>query len=257
MSGLQTYRMVLAYDGGRYHGWQAQARVATVEGELHRALAQLTGERCRILAAGRTDAGAHAHGQVVAFTLGSDWSPARLSARCNAVLPADVKVLAAARAESDFHPRRQAWRRTYRYLVRDGAPSDPVGRGYEWRVPKPLELLPMRRAARMLLGRHDFAAFGSSPRPDGGTIRTVDRADLWRVGGLITLEVRADAFLRSMMRGFAGALAAVGAGRARPVQVAEALEAPSEFRGRWTAAPASGLHQWRVEYSPGTGGLAA
>jgi len=243
-----SYRMVIAYDGTRYHGWQAQPQVATVQGELSRALTELTGETPWIKAAGRTDAGAHAHGQVISFSLASAWTPAALAGGCNARLPEDIGVLETALAGSDFHPRRQAWRRTYRYLIRDAAAPDPVERQYEWRIPRELELTPMRSAARLLPGTHDFAAFGSSPLPSGSTTRTVDRAEIERHGRVVTLEVRADAFLRGMMRNFAGALVAVGTGRASPTDLASALADPVGATRKWGTAPAHGLHQWQVQY---------
>lgn len=242
------YRMVIAYDGTSYHGWQLQPQLETVQGELTRALEELTGERPRIRAAGRTDAGAHAHGQVIAFGLSSDWDPSALQGGCQARLPEDIGVLETTRVGSDFHPRRMAWRRTYRYVIRDGVSADPVGQRYEWWVPDRVEEAPMRSAARLLLGTHDFATFGTSPVGSGSTTRTVDRADVERVGGLLRLEIRADAFLRGMMRSFAGALVAVGRGRATVADLARALAEPGRRTPAWEVAPARGLHQWRVEY---------
>ncbi len=249
MASGQRYRLVLAFHGGGYHGWQAQVGLRTVQGELSRALLRLSGESPQIQAAGRTDRGAHAHGQVVAFSLQADaWEPGRMRRALNALLPEDVAVLAVDRAQADFDPRRQAWRRSYRDRVRDSEQPAPVTRGQEWRVNSALELLPMRQAARRLVGRQDFAAFGSSPRPGGSTGRTVDRATVARAGGLICLEVRADAFLRGMMRNFAGALVAIGRRRAELADLAAALACPSPGRALWATAPALGLHQWRVEY---------
>jgi tRNA pseudouridine38-40 synthase len=243
--------MVIGYDGSRYHGWQSQPEVATVEGELRRALSKLTSEAPVIKAAGRTDAGAHAHGQVISFTLKTPWLAAALAGGCNAHLPADVAVLDAAVVGSDFDPRRHAWRRTYRYLVQESDSDPPVGRQYEWRVSGPLELEPMQAGARLLLGRHDFAAFGRSPQPGGSTVRTVDRAEIDRGQRVLTIEIRADAFLRGMMRNFAGALVALGSGRALVADIAQALANPGAPIRSWGTAPAHGLHQWRVEYPLG------
>lgn len=246
-----SYRMVIAYDGSRYHGWQSQPEVVTVQGELSRALAKLTAEAPMIKAAGRTDAGAHAHGQVISFTLETTWLPEALGGGCNAHLPDDVEVLDIAQVEADFDPRRQAWRRTYRYLVRESATVVPGGRQYEWRLRGPLDLAPMQDGARMLLGIHDFGAFGRSPRPGGSTVRTVDRAEVDRHQGMWTIEIRADAFLRGMMRNFAGALVALGGGRAALADLELALSDPAAPVRAWATAPAHGLHQWRVEYPAG------
>ncbi len=252
-----SYRMVIAYDGSRYHGWQSQPEVATVEGELRRALSELTTEAPAIRAAGRTDAGAHAHGQVISFTLQTPWLPQALAGGCNDHLPADVEVLDTAVVSADFDPRRQAWRRTYRYLVRESATDMPVGRQYEWRVRGPLELEPMQSGAHLLLGRHDFAAFGRSPLAGGSTVRTVDRAEIDRRQGICTIEIRADAFLRGMMRNFAGALVALGSGRATLADLEQALSQPAAPVRSWGTAPAHGLHQWRVEYPAGAGAVRA
>jgi len=246
-----SYRMVIAYDGSRYHGWQSQPEVATVQGELSRALAKVTAEAPVIKAAGRTDAGAHAHGQVISFTLQSAWLPQALAGGCNDHLPADVEVLNTAVVSANFDPRRQAWRRTYRYLVRESATVVTGGRQYEWRLQGPLVLTPMQDGARMLLGSHDFGGFGRSPRPGGSTVRTVDRAEVDRNQGLWTIEIRADAFLRGMMRNFAGALVALGGGRASLADLERAVTDPAAPVRAWATAPAHGLHQWRVEYPAG------
>lgn len=251
-----TYRMVLAYDGTRYHGWQIQPGVATVQGEVGQALAAVTGERPVISAAGRTDAGAHAHGQVISFTLRSGRSPRALAKGCNARLPEDIEVLDTALMDPSFHARRQAWRRTYRYLIRDAAVADPGGRQYEWRLTSPLDLAPMRAGTRLLIGTHDFSAFGRSPVPGGSAIRTVDRAEVERCHGVVRLEVRADAFMRGMMRNIAGALVALGSGRSSLSELARAVADPSAASPAWPTAPAHGLHQWQVEYraQPAGGG---
>ena len=256
-AGPANYRMVVAYDGSRYHGWQAQSKVATVQGELSRALAELTQEHPLIKAAGRTDAGAHAHGQVISFSLQSAWTAGALKGGCNARLPEDIGVLEAEQVDSEFHPRWQAWRRTYRYLVRNGAPRDPVGRQYEWRINRSLELAPMRVAARLLLGTHDFSGFGVSPSECGSTTRTVDRAEITLDRGVVTIEIRADAFLRGMMRNLAGALVAVGTGRAAGADLARVLTGPATTAAKWETAPAHGLHQWRVDYRASAGAVPA
>ncbi len=240
--------MVVAYDGTAYHGWQAQAGISTVEGALVLALAAATGERVRVRAAGRTDTGVHAHGQVVAFVLTRNWSPPQLLAATNAHLPADVTVLEADRAELDFDPRRRAWRRTYRYLLAPARVPSPVGRQYAWRVSPQLEMEPMREAARLLVGRHDFAAFGRSPQPGGSTVRTIDMAALESRAGLIAVEVRGDAFLRGMLRNLVGALVAIGEGRLGLADFAAAVAGGHRGASSWRLAPAHGLHQWRVDY---------
>ncbi len=247
-------RLVLEYDGTDFHGWQSQPSVRTVEGVLRDALEEVTGEAPRLSAAGRTDAGAHSHGQVVGVPLSKEWQPLRLSAALNAVLPGDVAVREAQRAAGDFHARFDALRRTYRYMVVSRPARAPLLRRYSWQVTGDLDVAAMRSAAELLRGTHDFGAFGRSPRAGGSTVRTVEHIDIRRVAlpesdgtPAHVIEVSANAFLHGMMRGVAGALVAVGLGRSSVADVAAMLAAPSAPR-TVTVAPARGLHQWTVTY---------
>ena len=241
-----SYRLVLAYDGTEYHGWQLQAGVPTVAGRFLDALEAATGTRPRLRAAGRTDAGVHAHGQVVSFALEHPIPAARLLHACNQHLPHDIAVVAAELAPEGFDARRDAWRRTYRYLLSPSATISPWLARYSWRVSPALELEPMREAAHALLGTHDFGALGRSPWPGGSTTRTLDMIAIERAEGLVRVDVRGDAFLRGMLRSLVGALVSFGLHHPRRLDATAMLE-PGRGR-RWLTAPARGLHQWRVEY---------
>jgi tRNA pseudouridine38-40 synthase len=251
---MTTLRLVLEYDGTDFHGWQAQPSVRTVEGVLRAALARVTLESPRLTAAGRTDAGAHSHGQVVGFALERDWDPARLAVALNAVLPQDVSVLGADHVADGFHARYDAVGRTYRYLVVSRRARTPLMRRFAWQVADALDTGAMRTAAALLRGTHDFGAFGRSPREGGTTVRTVSHIGLRQVSPLDddrapahVIEVSADAFLYGMMRNIAGVLVAVGRGRMDAADVAGMLAEPAR---RWSVAvaPARGLHQWAVTY---------
>jgi tRNA pseudouridine38-40 synthase len=242
------FRLVLEYDGSGFCGWQRQPGVRTVEGVLRDALATLGLRVESLTAAGRTDAGAHAHGQVVGLTLDRHFPAERLGGALNAVLPPDVTVVAAAPAAPDFHARRDAVSRTYRYLVVPRRTRLSVARQHAWQVCGPLDLDAMRRAARHLEGSHDFAAFGRSPRPGGTTTRTVHAVKVRRLAGALVIDVSADAFLYGMMRSFAGALVAVGEGRMSEAELHALVTQPPAARAHLTVAPAHGLHQWAVTY---------
>jgi len=252
-----VFRLTLEYDGSGFSGWQRQPGVRTVEGALRDALAALDLQVESLTAAGRTDAGAHAHGQVVGLTLrpaGSSevspekFSPERLRGALNAVLPRDVVVVEAVVVGDSFHARRDALTRTYRYLVVPRQHRMSVARQYAWQVRGPLDLAAMRRAAKLLEGTHDFAAFGRSPRPGGTATRTVHRTRVRRIGKAILIDVSADAFLYGMMRSFAGALVAIGEARMTEADLHALLTAPPTQRANLTVAPAHGLHQWAVTY---------
>jgi len=256
-----VYALTLEYDGTGFNGWQRQPGRRTVEGTLLDAIAATTGEQPALTAAGRTDAGAHAHGQVVGCPLGRAWDPRRLRAALNAHLPADVVVVDAAGAAPGFHARFDAATRSYRFVVSSGSERCAICRQYAWWVRGPLDVEAMRRAAQPLVGRHDFAAFGRSPRPGGSTVRTVHDVTVRQfepphqhsAGAgrtMVVVDVEANAFLYGMMRAIAGVLVSVGSGRMDADAVAALLEAGTAGHRAITVAPAHGLHQWRVTYPP-------
>ena len=262
---MTTHRLTLEYDGTDFHGWQTQPEVRTVAGSLLEAIELVTAERPAVSAAGRTDAGAHAHAQVVGIELQRDWEPAALRAALNAVLPVDVAIVDAERCAPEFHARRDAVLRTYRYVVASREARTPVLRRHAWHVRGPLDLDAMRAAAASLEGTHDFGRFGGATRPGGSTTRTVagvtiDASQPANDGApqLVVISVRANAFLRGMMRAFAGALVAVGQGRRPASWVADLVREGAGRDGSLTVAPARGLHQWSVTYAtPGAEGRAA
>ncbi|MGA7987100.1 MAG: tRNA pseudouridine(38-40) synthase TruA [Candidatus Dormiibacterota bacterium] len=255
---MPTYSLTLEYDGTDFAGWQIQPHARTAMGVLKDALRTVTGETPELTAAGRTDAGAHAHGQVAGCTLARDWAPDDLRHALNAALPADLAVRDAALQPETFNARFDALERTYRYLIvcRDG--RAPVMRRNAWTFRGPLDVDAMRAAAAFLVGRHDFAAFGSAPRDGGSTVRTVTGVTVEQVTtsdtatpilDTIIITVHADAFLRGMMRAFTGALVKIGRGRATPEWLGSLLDTAIERDPRVTIAPARGLHQWSVRYA--------
>ena len=240
----------------------ADAERSSNRGVLLQAIAAVAGEQPRLTAAGRTDAGAHAHGQVVGCSLRRHWDTDRLRQAINSALPEDVVVVDAAVAPPAFHARFDAVARRYRYVVAARRDRFAVSRQYAWYVRGPLYVEAMRHAGDRLVGRHDFAAFGRSPRPGGSTVRTVNRLAVRRVDvpdipatpnqrprAVVVVDVEADAFLYGMMRSIAGVLVAVGGGRMSEDEVAAMLDAGAGQRARVPVAPARGLHQWRVTYS--------
>ena len=240
-TGLR-YRATVEYDGTEFAGFQVQPGHRTVQGELETALARLNGGvRQPVDGAGRTDAGVHATGQVIAFTYTGALSPSALTEALNGTLPPDVAVRGVRRAAARFHPRYAARYREYRYTVWNG-PRSPLRERTALRVRNRLDTDAMARAATAFEGRHDFSPFGGAdPQP----IRTVHAVRVRRTGDLVTIDVRADAFLRGMVRRMVAALLAVGTGKIREADVAAALrERRPAFGG--AAAPARGLCLRRV-----------
>jgi tRNA pseudouridine38-40 synthase len=240
-------KVVLEYDGSGFSGWQQQGRGRTVEAELKRALRELTGSDHKVYAAGRTDAGAHAVGQVVSFDLEGRVPVTRLVPALNALLPEDVSVLEAEPAPAGFHARYSARWRHYRYRYLDRPARPAVGRGHCWHLNKRLEVADMAAAARSLVGRHDWTSFCSASEPAQARVREMRSAQVVRKGAVVDLELVAEGFLRGLARGIAGALAEVGLGRKPPVWVAEVLAARDRRLAPKTA-PAGGLTLMEVEY---------
>ena len=218
-----------------------------MQGVLEAALAQVTQAEVRVVGSGRTDAGVHARGQVVAFRTGWRHSPASLQRALNAVLPADVAVLDLGLAAMDWHPRFSALRRHYRYTVLNQPLRSPLDRRYAHHVVQPLDLVALQSCGRVcLIGEHDFASFGRPTQGDS-TVRAIFSAE-WRTDGpWFTFDVVGNAFLRGMVRSLVGCLLQAGTG-AWP---AEQLKAVLDSRERALAAPpapACGLCLMAVEY---------
>jgi tRNA pseudouridine38-40 synthase len=249
---LRNLRLLLEYDGAGFAGWQLQVGHRTVEAELRWAIHEVTGERPAVHAAGRTDAGAHAEGQVVSFHYDGRLAPARLAAALNARLPADVAVLGAGEVPPAFHARYSArWRRyRYRYLDRPARPA--LDRDRCWHVRGPLDVAAMAEAAAALVGRHDWTTFCSASEPAQDRVRTVREARVGRHGRFVEVELVGEGFLRGQVRGVAGGLAEVGRGRRLPGWLGEALEARDRRLAPRTA-PAAGLTLVEVLYESAEG----
>ncbi len=236
------YRARVEYDGTDFFGFQAQPGTRTVQGVLEAALASLSdGVRQPVDGAGRTDAGVHATGQVIAFTYAGRLSAPELQQALNAILPEDVALHDLRRAPRGFHPRYAARYREYRYTVWNG-PRSPLRERFALRVRTPLDTAAMARAGSILEGRHDFTAFGGGDRQP---VRTVHAVRVRREGRLVTIDVRADAFLRGMVRRIVAVLLEVGRGKMDETAVAAALAERRPALGG-AAAPPQGLCLRRV-----------
>jgi tRNA pseudouridine38-40 synthase len=236
------YRARVEYDGTEFAGFQAQPGRRTVQGELERALTRLAGgQRLRVDGAGRTDAGVHAAGQVIAFTWPGHLDARQLERGLGALLPRDVAIGRLVRVAPDFRPRRAASRREYRYSIWNG-PRSPLRERWALGVQERLDVEAMQAAARHLEGRHDFSAFG---RVQGHGIRTLHQVRVRRKGRLVTVDVAGDAFLRQMVRSIVAALVRVGLGRSTQEDLVDALRGPGRaFAGM--VAPPHGLCLRRV-----------
>ena len=253
---MRTLKLTLQYDGTDYVGWQRQAAGTSIQGLLEDALRPIEKAAVTVHGAGRTDAGVHALGQVASIVLASSIEPGTLMRALNAVLPADVRVIAAEVVADDFHARFSASGKRYRYRVLNGAAGCPFEHRYVWQVAQPLDREAMASAAVRLEGRHDFSAFAAAGGATTTNERTITRIRVdsgplaWPAPGpLVTFEVEGDGFLRHMVRNIVGTLVDVGLGRSSPSDVAGILASRDRSRAGITA-PASGLFLVEVLYGP-------
>lgn len=240
-------KVVLEYDGSGFAGWQRQTSQRSVESELRRALREVTGHEHTVHAAGRTDGGAHARGQVVSFHLQGRLGVERLAGALNARLPEDVAVLSAEAVPDDFHARYSARWRFYRYRWLDRPARPALERGRCWHVRSRLDEELMAAAALGLVGRHDWTTFCSASEPARDRERLLRGAAVHRRGQFVDLELVGEGFLRGMVRGIAGALLEVGLARRPPEWVAEILAGRDRSLAAKTA-PAGGLTLMEVVY---------
>ncbi|MEW6351954.1 MAG: tRNA pseudouridine(38-40) synthase TruA [Thermodesulfobacteriota bacterium] len=246
---MPKFRAVLEYDGTGYHGWQLQPGIPTVQGEVERVLERILCRPTRVHAAGRTDAGVHASGQVIHFI--AEWShgPERLQKACNSLLPGEVTVRSVEDASPEFHARHSAVSKTYVYRILSREIRSSLERLYVWHVPYRLDVGAMRDAASEVVGAHDFAAFGLATDGTPSTVREILEAS-WvsdPASGVLTFTVRGTGFLRYMVRSLVGTLVMVGRGKISPEDIRDILRSGDRNRSGPTA-PARGLTLARVDY---------
>jgi tRNA pseudouridine38-40 synthase len=244
---VARYKIILAYDGTGLFGSQRQAAARTVQSELEKALRRLGWQERSVLLAGRTDSGVHASGQVAAFDLHWNHAPADLVRALNSNLPAEMAVSAAEIVPDDFHPRFDAISRCYRYRLYCQPLRDPLRDRFSWRQWPTLEGAALNQAARFIIGKHDFAAFGSPPRPENSSVRTVIKAGWRSQDDEWFFEVQADGFLYHMVRRLVFVHVAVGQGKF-PAQVVADMIAGHTGLIPAGLAPANGLTLVKVTY---------
>lgn len=244
--GLRV-KAIVAYDGTGYGGFQRQKNAPSIQAELERALERLTQRPCPIVASGRTDAGVHAEGQVIAFVTTWQHPLPDLQRAMNAVLPLQIAIVQMEAATPAFHPRYDALRRAYRYTICRGTVRDPFAARYSLYVGRTLNLEAMQSAASLLVGKRDFVAFGSPPVGDN-SVREVYRATWSQQGVWLYFDIEANAFLYRMVRMLVGTLLRVGYEALSPQAFGAILESCERRKAGPAVAP-QGLCLRRVFYA--------
>jgi tRNA pseudouridine38-40 synthase len=241
------YRITLAYDGTDYFGWQTQLNQPTIQAALDVALERLEGAPVTTHAAGRTDAGVHAEGQVVSFRLQREWRGEDLRRALNGNLPQDIRVIDAAPADEEFHARFDAKSKTYRYQIYTAEVMNPFLVRYAWHYPYPLNVERLVEESRELVGAHDFTAFTVADCETKTNVRTVTDVRIERDDHLLKLFFTGDGFLRYQVRTMVGALVESNRGRLKAGSINELIES-KDRRLVGAPAPARGLTLMKVEY---------
>ena len=255
---MKKIKLLLEYDGSAYHGWQVQKDAVTVQGVLEEKILQVTGEKTSLIGASRTDAGVHAFGQIATFRTASHLDTKTIKKALNAVLPQDIRIIASEETDDAFHPRDDALRKRYFYIVANQRVSSAFLFRYTWIVPQMLKMGFMEEASRVLIGRHDFSAFMGAGSDIKDAVRELYSLHVKKLDGVtfmgvhlkgnfIRITTEARGFLRHMVRNIVGTLVEIGRGRIPAGSMKEILESRDRKNAGQTA-PANGLFLERIDY---------
>jgi tRNA pseudouridine38-40 synthase len=244
----KNFKIIIEYDGTRYHGWQRQKEDATIQGEIEKALGVMTAKNVILNGSGRTDAGVHAFGQVANFRCDTDLEPGIFQKGLNSLLPEDIVIRECRQVDDSFHARYNVKSKIYHYKIFNHPIPAAINRQYAWSIRKQLDTQAMRFAASNIIGSHDFKAFEGAGSPRAHTTRHVMAADLVETETrLLTFRIEADGFLRFMVRNIVGTLVDVGLGKILPTEFEQILKSRDRTRAGATA-PAHGLFLMEVKY---------
>ncbi len=255
---MKYIKLIIEFDGANYQGWQTQKSGLTIQDCMSRAISEITGEPIKLSSASRTDAGVHALGQVAVFGTDSGLPADTMKRALNARLPGDIRILDAEALDYEFHPRYEAVKKSYFYLIEKTRKQSVFFHRYTWRIPVSLDLGSMNKASEQLHGKHDFSAFRGTGCGARTTVRTIYSITLSRhdyldfmtariQGDFIKIRIEANAFLRHMVRNIVGSLAEVGKGRISPEALTDIL-ASCDRKLAGPTAPAKGLFLEKVFY---------
>jgi tRNA pseudouridine38-40 synthase len=244
----KNFSLTIEYDGSAYHGWQRQKNEPTIQEEIETAIAHITRQKITLIGSGRTDAGVHALGQAANFHCETKLSPQILLKGLNSLLPRDIVIRACKEVEDNFHARYDVISKTYQYKIYNQDLPIAVGRQFSWFIRKKLDLNQMKKTMHSILGIHDFKAFEATGSPRSHTIRTVFHADITEAeNGFLLFTIKADGFLRYMVRNLVGTLVEVGHGKILPEDM-EKILCSKNRKNAGATAPPHGLCLISVDY---------
>lgn len=244
---MRNIKIIIEYDGKDYNGWQKQPNKLNIQGEIERAIEEITGEKVDLIASGRTDAGVHALAQVANFKIEKDFPIEKIPYALNSKLKKSIRIKEAKEVDEKFHSRYTCKRKTYKYVINNSIQGTAIYRNLQYHFPEKLDDIKMNEAVKYLIGEHDFKSFKASGTSSKSSVRTIYDAKVTREGEIVTIELTGNGFLYNMVRIIAGTLVDVGEGKIKPEDVKKILLAKDRLKAGRTLPP-TGLYLVNVEY---------
>ena len=245
---MRNIKLVIEYDGKEFNGWQKQPTKLNIQGEIERAIKQITGEEVDLTASGRTDAGVHALGQVANFKTNSNIPIEKIPIALNSNLKKSIVIKSAEEVEERFHSRLNCKRKTYRYIINNSKYGTAIYRNLETHIPMKLDIQKMKEAVKYFEGEHDFKAFKASGTSSKSSVRTIYKAEVIDAGNeRIYIELTGNGFLYNMVRIISGTLVEVGLGKIEPNEIKTIIDSQKRENAGKTLPP-QGLYLIKVEY---------
>jgi len=244
---MRNIKLTIEYDGKDFNGWQKQSTKLNIQGEIERAIQDITGEEVELIASGRTDAGVHALGQVANFKTNSNIPVEKFPIALNTKLKRSIRILEAEEVEERFHSRYNCKKKTYRYIINNSENGTAIYRNLEYNFSQKLYLEKMQEAVKFFLGEHDFKGFKASGTSSKSSVRTVYDAQVYKKDDRVIIELTGNGFLYNMVRIISGTLVDVGTGKILPEQIPGIIESKDRTRAGKTLPP-QGLYLVKVEY---------
>lgn len=244
---MRNIRLTIEYDGKDFNGWQKQPNKLNIQGEIERAIEEITGEKVDLIASGRTDAGVHALAQMANFKTNSKLPVEKYPIALNTKLKKSIRIQKAEEVEENFHSRYHCKQKTYRYVINNSEQGSSIYRNLEYFIPNKLDVEKMQEAVKYFEGEHDFRAFKASGTSSKSSVRTIYKAKVEKQGDRIVIELTGNGFLYNMVRIIAGTLVDVGLRKIKPDEIPEIIENGERSRAGKTLPP-QGLYLVKVEY---------
>ncbi len=244
---MRNIKLTIEYEGKDYNGWQKQPNHLNIQGEIERAIQNVTGEEVELIGSGRTDSGVHAFGQVANFKINSEFPIEKMATAINSQLKQSIRVLKAEEVDLRFHSRYNCHQKTYGYFIENSEQGSAVYRNITYHISQPLDIKAMQEAANYLVGEHDFSSFKSSGTSSKSSVRTIYKAQVVKEQERVAIILTGNGFLYNMVRIIAGTLVEVGLGNISPEEMKKILEAKDRQKAGKTL-PAQGLFLMSVEY---------